>query len=245
MRVYGLIGFPLSQSFSADFFNSKFKSLGLNDHIYKLFPINNIAELRNLLQSESGLAGLNVTIPYKEQVIDFLDDLSFEARSIGAVNCISIRSGKLTGHNTDCYGFEKAYISQILDAESPALILGNGGASKAVQYVLKEHDISFQIVSRIKNDQTILYENLTHEMIRSIKVIINTTPLGMYPETTNSPLLPYDQFTAQHFLIDLIYNPEKTEFLKHGLVIGCKTFNGLSMLKFQADKAWEIWESTL
>lgn len=245
MSVFGLIGYPLSHSFSADFFNAKFKSLSLEDHIYKLFPIKDITEISNLLKSEPGLFGLNVTIPYKEQVFPFLDDISPEARRIGAVNCIRIRKGMLTGYNTDCFGFEKAFLKQILDASTTVLILGNGGASKAVQYVLKEHHIRFLVVSRTKSDQTIPYRDITSKIIENHKVIINTTSLGMFPDTAGFPPLNYQHLSAQHILIDLIYNPELTEFLKYGLVNGCRTYNGLSMLQFQADKAWEIWESTI
>ena len=245
MRVFGLIGFPLSHSFSADYFNSKFRSLGLDDHIYKLFPLENISDLRNLLRSEPYLAGLNVTIPYKEKVLTFLDDISPEVQEICAVNCIRINEGRLYGYNTDCFGFEKAFLKHILDASAQVLILGNGGASKAVQYVLKKHNIRFLVVSRTKSDLTITYKEITTEIIKDYRVLINTTSLGMFPDTSSFPPLNYQHLSAQHILIDLIYNPKLTEFLKYGLVNGCRTYNGLSMLQFQADKAWEIWESTI
>jgi shikimate dehydrogenase len=243
MRVFGLIGFPLSHSYSADFFNSKFKSFGLNDHIYKLFPIEYIADIKDLLKSEPYLSGLNVTIPYKKQVIAFLDNLSAEARQIAAVNCISIRNGKLTGYNTDCFGFEKAYLKHIIEASSRVLVLGNGGASKAVQYVLKEHDINYLIVSRTKSDLSITYHDLSSEIIKDHKVIINTTSLGMFPNTAEFPPLNYQNLTEKHFLIDLIYNPKLTVFLKTGKVRGCKVYNGLPMFQHQANKAWELWDS--
>jgi shikimate dehydrogenase len=242
MRVFGLIGYPLSHSFSADYFNSKFRLLGLDDHIYKLFPIKNIAEIRNLLKSEPGLTGLNVTIPYKETVIPFLDKISPEAQHIGAINCILQSEGKLYGYNTDCFGFENAYLKNIVIASSPVLILGNGGASKAVQYVLKKHHIRFLVVSRTKSDHTISYQDVTDQIIAGHKVIINTTSLGMFPETAGYPPLSYQHLAVQHILIDLIYNPELTEFMKYGLLKGCKVLNGLTMLQYQADKSWEIWK---
>lgn len=243
MRVFGLIGFPLSHSFSADYFNSKFRELGLKDHIYKLFPIDSISELKKLLISEPDLTGLNVTIPYKEKVLSFLNDISSEAKEIGAVNCIRIREGKLTGYNTDCFGFEKAYLNPIIRKSSTVLILGNGGASKSVQFVLKKHHITYLVLSRTKSDQTITYEEVTSEIINNHKVIINTTSLGMFPDIGSLPPINYQYLSAQHILIDLIYNPEITEFLKRGLLQECKLYNGLSMLRFQAEKAWEIWES--
>jgi len=244
MRVFGLIGFPLSHSISADYFNSKFRALGLMDCIYKLFPIENIVELRNLLHSETALAGLNVTIPYKEKVIPFINELSSEAQEIGAVNCINIRGGKLTGFNTDCFGFGKAYLKAIIETSSPVLILGNGGASKAVQFVLKKYGIDFLVVSRTKLYQTITYQDVTNEIIKNYKVIINTTSLGMFPDIKKLPPINFMCISAQHILIDMIYNPESTEFLKQGLLKGCMVFNGLSMFQLQAEKAWEIWNST-
>jgi shikimate dehydrogenase len=243
MRVFGLIGYPLTHSFSADYLNSKFRKAGLDDHIYKLFPIEHISGLLNILDSEPALAGLNVTIPYKEKVISFLDELSPEAEQIGAVNCISIRNGKLTGYNTDCYGFEEACLRQIIDADSSALLLGNGGASKAVQYVLKKNGISFQVVSRKKSDSIIPYSELNSEIITNYRVIINTTSQGMFPDLATTPPIDFSFITPAHLLIDLIYNPEVTQFLKEGQIIGCSIINGLPMFRFQAEKAWEIWES--
>lgn len=242
MRVFGLIGFPLSHSFSASYFNSKFRLLGLDDHIYKLFPIKDISEIQNLLKSEPELVGLNVTIPYKEQILPFLDNITEEAKQITAINCISIIEGKLTGHNTDCFGFEKAYLSTIIKAAASVLILGNGGASKAVQFVLKKHGIVFLVVSRTKADRTISYSELTPEMIADHTIIINTTSLGMFPNINDFPKIDYQYLSEQHILIDLIYNPEYTEFLKFGIKQGCKVHNGLSMLQNQANQAWDIWE---
>jgi shikimate dehydrogenase len=241
MKVFGLIGFPLTHSFSAEYFNNKFRKLNLSDNIFKAFPIQNISELSKIVLSEAGLSGLSVTIPFKEQVIPYLNDLSPEAREIGAVNCIKLRNGRLSGFNTDCYGFEKAYIKQIADKTSEVLILGNGGASKAVQYVLHKNNIPFHIVSRSASAGIINYGELTNQTIRSCKVIINTTPLGMFPDVENCPPLNYRELTTEHLLIDLIYNPEYSKFLQYGQKNSCRVFNGLSMLHHQADQAWNIW----
>jgi shikimate dehydrogenase len=242
MRVFGLIGYPLSHSYSADYFNSKFRSLGLKDHIYKIFQIENMSEFKNLLQFEPEIEGLNVTIPYKEQVLPFVNELSSEATEIGAINCIKIHERKFTGYNTDCFGFEKAYIETIIGNSSPALIIGNGGASKAVQYVLRMHGIDFMVVSRTTSDLTINYQEISQEIFKNHQTIINTTPLGTFPAIGNLPPVPYQYLTSSHILIDLIYNPEITSFMKQGLIKNCKVFNGLSMLHHQAEESWKIWK---
>lgn len=241
--MYGLIGYPLGHSFSARFFNEKFKREGIKEE-YNLFPLPSIAELPRLLKEYPGLKGLNVTIPYKETVIPFLNELSLEAREIGAVNVIKISGDadnkSLKGFNSDCYGFKES-LPSFISSRDKALILGTGGASKAVAYALRLLNISYDFVSR-KPDRNILgYAELTPEIFSSYDIIINTTPLGMFPHVEECPPLPYDLIDERYFCYDLVYNPEETLFLKKAKSRGAKTQNGLKMLHLQAVKAWEIW----
>ena len=243
MTRFGLIGYPLSHSFSRKYFTEKFEKEGLTDHIYDLFPIPSIEELPNVLTGNKDLAGLNVTIPYKQQVIRFLNDSNIPA-GVEACNCIKIENGKLTGNNTDIIGFEKSFKVLLKPHHKKALVLGNGGATAAVIYVLKKLGIDFGIVSRkIHAGSTLTYGDLTEKIVRENTVIINTTPLGTFPDLNKSAPIPYDAITTDHYLFDLIYNPEKTLFLKKGEEKGATVKNGYEMLVIQAEESWKIWNS--
>ncbi len=256
-RLFGLIGYPLSHSFSKKYFTHKFQEQGLKDHYYELFPLKKIEELRALLAKFPNLRGLNVTIPYKEAVLSFLDEIDESARSVGAVNTIQIKDGSLKGFNTDVYGFEKSLkdftslsTSQSAEEKSKfqtpikkALILGTGGAAKAVCYVLKKQNIEFLKVSRAPEKGDIIYRNLNDLDWYDYQLIVNTTPLGMSPNQDTCPEIPYEKLGSNHLLFDLVYNPEKTLFLAQGEEQNCSIINGLSMLHLQAEKAWEIWNT--
>ena len=243
MKKYGLIGYPLSHSFSKKYFTDKFILESIKDVVYDIYPLENINELPDLLTSEPSLCGLNVTIPYKEQVISFLDEMSPVVKKIGACNCIKIEHGKLIGHNTDVLGFERSLLKKLKPTHSAALVLGTGGASKAVQYVLDKQGISFLQVSRSKSPNTISYGELDKEIISNHLLIINTTPLGMYPNTESAPPIPYEWIGDSHYLFDLVYNPVKTMFLKKGEQQGAEIENGSDMLVDQAEGSWAIWNS--
>ncbi len=234
----GLIGYPLSHSFSPTYFAEKFKELNIQDSEYLAYSIDEIDKINEIFNL--GVTGLNVTIPYKEQVIAFLDELSAEAAEIGAVNTIKVENSRKVGYNTDVYGFQASLLKQLGDVKiGKALILGSGGASKAVRFVLKNMGIDYKIVSRKKN--YLNYLNLNNKIIQDHKLIVNTTPLGMYPHVDNCPSIPYEGLTEQHFLYDLVYNPEKTLFLMKGESAGSNIKNGNDMLVLQAEKSWEIW----
>lgn len=245
MKKLGLIGFPLSHSFSESYFTEKFKQEGITDYVYNTYPLESIEDFLPLLQKEPNLVGLNVTIPYKEQVIPFLDHLDQSAAEVGAVNTIKIQDGILTGYNTDVYGFESSlqnFIKQNkIKALRKGLILGTGGASKAIAYVFKRMNIDFQMVSRSVKKGDLCYSELDANVIRETQVIVNTTPLGMSPKIDSYPDILYEFLNRQHLLFDLVYNPEKTVFLKKGAAQGAYTLNGLEMLHGQAEKAWDIW----
>ncbi len=238
IRNFGLIGFPLSHSFSPGYFSAKFKREEIENCSYDLYPLEDISMVERLMNS--GLQGLNVTIPYKEKVIPYLSDLSEEAKAIGAVNTIKIVADKRIGFNTDVYGFEISLLN-ICGGSVPktALILGSGGASKAVRFVLEKHNCKYKIVSRTNGD--LKYQHIDQEVLESHQLIVNTTPLGMYPNIDNAPDLPYQFCNSNHVFYDLVYNPEKTLFLKKGEIKGCKIKNGLEMLELQAERAWQIW----
>ena len=241
MVKYGLIGRNISYSFSRGYFTDKFAQLNLPDHSYENFDLKEIGEFPLLLSREKDLGGLNVTIPYKEAIIPFLDELETEAESIGAVNTIQIKSGRLKGFNTDVFGFRKTLEPILQPGMRRALILGTGGASKAVAHVLKALDIGFQYVSRKPSPGQLSYEQLDKALISSHRLIINCTPLGTFPNTGQKAEIPYEALTQGHFLYDLIYNPAKTAFLMEGEKRGALIQNGLRMLELQAEKAWEIW----
>ena len=248
MVLFGLIGYPLGHSWSPGYFRDLFHANGLEDHHYTLFPISEIGQFNDLIATNRELSGLNVTIPYKTAILPYLDMLSTEASEVGAVNCIHIKriDGKttLTGYNTDTFGFENALKPFLKSGHDNALILGNGGASKAVQFVLAKLGIEFRVVSReFKSKIHLSYKDLNEQLIESHKLIINTTPLGMHPNEACLPDIPYNAITSQHLLFDLIYNPPMTKFMAEGLRMGATVVNGKRMLELQADKSFQIWKN--
>ena len=239
-KTYGLLGFPLGHSFSKGFFTDKFQQESINSE-YINFELPNLNELKSIIAQESNLAGFNITIPYKIDIIPMLDSISEEAAEIGAVNCVRIVNGRLYGYNTDAYGFKSSLLKLIKGARPNALILGTGGASRAVRYVLSSLGIEYQLVSRTLNDSNISYEMLNEAIIKRCKLIINTTPLGTFPNIDNAPNIPYNLLTEEHFLYDLVYNPEVTKFMQKGQEMGAQVTNGYDMLVGQALESWEIW----
>jgi shikimate dehydrogenase len=245
MRKFGLIGYPLGHSFSKGYFLQKFNKENITDCTYDNYSIKKIERLDFVIKQHPELIGLNVTIPYKQQVINYLDELEDEAALIGAVNTIKIDRTEerliLKGFNTDVYGFEESIRKVIGDQHKKALILGTGGASKAVAFVLEKLNIHFSYVSRNpKHSNTIFYDQLTPELVKEHTIIINTSPLGMFPNTETCPDIPYDALTKDHILYDLVYNPEKTLFLRKGEQKKAAIINGLPMLCLQAEKSWQI-----
>ncbi|MEZ4780922.1 MAG: shikimate dehydrogenase [Flavobacteriaceae bacterium] len=243
-RVYkfGLIGKDIEYSFSRAYFKKKFEAEGLL-HTYENFDLKTIDVFPQIIKNTEHLKGLNVTIPYKEAVIPFLDKLNKKAKKIGAVNTIKItKKGKLIGYNTDCYGFQKSIKPFLKPHHKKALILGTGGASKAIAFTLKKLNIEHSYVSRQKSKKDeFSYDDLDETIVSNHQIIINCTPLGTYPNINECPDIPYDGITNQHLLFDLIYNPEQTKFLTLGKLKGATICNGHKMLEFQAEKAWEIW----
>ncbi|MEL7424756.1 MAG: shikimate dehydrogenase [Bacteroidota bacterium] len=243
----GLIGYPLSHSFSKGYFGEKFEHLGLSaTHSYENFPLPGIDDFPLLLERQPNLKGLNVTIPYKQAVIPFLNELSPGASSIGAVNTIVFTEGKRIGYNTDVIGFGdtlKEFLANTGGPSKGALILGTGGAAKAVAWVLEQQLIPFHYVSRRSRKGVLTYEELSEERMAGIDLIINTTPLGTSPAIDTFPNIPYHCLQPQHRLYDLVYNPEETRFLAQGKAQGAATMNGLPMLHAQAEAAWNIWNA--
>lgn len=245
-KILGLIGYPLTHSFSAKYFAEKFEKESIVGFEYQNFEIPTIDDFMEVIKNNPDLKGLNVTIPYKEQVIPFLDELDEEAREIGAVNTIKIirENGtvKLKGYNTDIYGFRETLKPLLQQHQYKALILGTGGAAKAVEYVLKKIGLDILYVSRSpESEKEIAYSDLNEFAVQDFSVIVNSTPLGMYPKVDVCPEIPYQYLTDKNLLYDLIYNPAETLFMKKGKGKGANTQNGLGMLKLQAEKAWEIW----
>lgn len=243
MRLFGLIGFPLSHSFSKGFFADKFSQEGISGCSYENFPIPDIDQFPDLWKNNPQLEGLNVTIPYKQAVIPFLDDFSEAAKTIGAVNCIRKQGNKLTGHNTDVIGFQRSLEPLLQPQHTKALILGAGGAAKAVKFSLEQLGITYTEVSRKYFTGTILYGSLNESIMQEHTLIINTTPVGMYPNVTEAPPIPYEFITPQHLLYDLIYNPAETRFMQNGAAKGATVKNGHEMLILQAEASWEIWNA--
>ena len=242
---YGLVGNGISYSFSQGYFNEKFSELKLKGFIYQNFDIDSIRKFPDIVSKTKSLKGLNVTIPYKEEVLKYLDEIDDEAAEIGAINTIKIlKEGKIKGFNTDVYGFEKS-ITQILKGHhQKALILGTGGASKAIKFVFQKLNIEFLSVSRNpKNVNMISYKDLSESIINTHSIIVNCSPVGTHPNIEECPNIPYQYLSSKHLLYDLIYNPSKTLFLQKGLERGSTICNGLQMLELQAEKAWEIWNS--
>ncbi len=239
--IYGLIGKEIDYSFSRNYFNQKFKNEGLVHNVYKNFDCENLAQAIEALKHKK-LKGVNVTIPYKEKIIPYLDNISEEAKDIMAVNTISFNNqGELIGHNTDCYGFQKSLLENINKKTKNALIMGTGGASKAIRYVLKKNSIKYKTVSRKRNKGDFIYIELDRDILSNFQLIVNTTPIGTYPNTEKCPDINFDHITKNHILFDLIYNPIKTTFLKNGKIKGAKIVNGHDMLIYQAEKSWSIW----
>ena len=247
MRLFGLIGYPLEHAFSGKYFADKFEQEGINDCEYRLFPLPRIEEMTSLLIQYPNLEGLNVTIPYKEAVKNYLHTMDGEAFEVGAVNTIKIypqgKDRHLKGFNTDIHGFRESLMPLLNPAHEKALILGSGGASLAVKHVLEKLGISYWIVSRKPGADRITYENLDAQLISECKLIINTTPIGMYPDVQNCPPIPYEGIGNSHLLYDLVYNPATTTFLREGKERGATIKNGLEMLEQQAEKSWEIWNN--
>ncbi len=246
MKLYGLIGYPLSHSFSKKYFAQKFRDEGKPNEIYENYPIDNITKLETVVKQNPDLVGLNVTIPYKEQVLIYLDSIHDEAREISAANTIKIIRNKneihLSGYNTDVYGFRQSLIPHLKPHHTHALILGSGGASKAIKYVLESLNIQFMTVSRsLKGRNCISYQDIDKYILETYTVIINTTPLGTYPRVDEYPEIPYEYMSKQHLLYDLVYNPPLTAFLNYGKMKGATVINGLNMLHLQAEKSYEIW----
>ncbi|PID88472.1 MAG: shikimate dehydrogenase [Bacteroidia bacterium] len=247
MTIYGLIGYPLSHSFSRKYFLQKIKSEGLAHTDYLNFPLQNIAEINRLISGNPRIAGLNVTSPHKQTIIRYLDELSPEAQKAGAVNLVKIirqkDQKKSIGYNTDIFGFQQSLTEHLPpNCKRTALIAGTGGAARAVSVALNNLGFSYHFVSRKKKtNNTLIYNELSKECLQDITLIVNATPLGMYPRTEEKPNLPYDGLHPEHILFDLIYNPSESAFLQEGKKRKCLIINGLKMLHYQADKAWEIF----
>ena len=261
MRKFGLIGYPLTHSFSQRYFTEKFEREGIADCVYSNFSIGSIGELGAVL-ADAELCGLNVTIPYKQQVMPFLDALSPVAEAIGACNCIRIEGGRRIGHNTDVVGFEQSLVKQLSGHHRKALVLGTGGAAKAVEWVLRRLGIDYLSVSRRAGGDgsggdgagagrpghgagSIGYADVDAALLATHTLIVNTTPVGMYPDISVCPPLPYEALTRQHYLFDLVYNPARTLFLQKGEAHGAVVENGYDMLVLQAEESWRIWNSPL
>ena len=243
MAKYGLIGKNIGYSFSKTFFTIKFEQEKRNDS-YSNFDISDISKLKEVISENPELKGLNVTIPFKESVIPILDRIDKEANKIGAVNTIKInKEGKLIGYNTDHYGFAKALIDFLPIKEKKAILLGTGGACKAICYVLQTMDFEITQVSRTKKEGMITYSDLNREIISKNFLIVNATPLGTFPNVHEFPNIPYEYLTKDHLAFDLTYNPRETEFMKKSKATGARVSNGLKMLEYQAKKAWSIWKS--
>ena len=253
MRQFGLIGYPLSHSFSQKFFTEKFLQENIVNANYDNFPIPSIESFAALWKENPNLEGLNVTIPYKKEVIPFLQHSSAVVQEIHACNCIRKFNNELYGYNTDVIGFEKSLLPFLKAHHTHAIILGTGGASAAVQWVLQKLNIQYQVVSRRGNTleensemkASLSYDQLSASVIESHTLIINTSPLGMYPNTNEAPPIAYEGITAQHHLYDLVYNPTETLFMKNGLAKGATVQNGLAMLHIQAEESWAIWNAKM
>lgn len=242
MRLFGLIGYPLSHSFSKRYFTFKFERENIKDCRYELYPLQSLAALPALLQDHPSLEGLNVTIPYKKQVLDYLDTRVGIPAGLEACNCIHIRNGKLAGYNTDVTGFRKSLQPLLQPHHTKALVLGNGGATAAVVHVLQQLGIHYQIVSReLHNGSSLIYHDLDKAIMEEHTLIINTTPLGMHPNEESCPDIPYRFISDRHLLYDLVYNPVKTLFLQKAAERGAAIKNGEEMLLVQAEESWRIW----
>ena len=244
MKQFGLIGRNISYSFSKGYFADKFKNENIVGSTYDVFDLQQIQDVEKVFEIE-GLKGFNVTIPYKQEIMAYLDELSPEAAAIGAVNTVLIQNGKKIGHNTDCFGFKTSLQPLLESHHTKALVLGFGGAAKAVVYILEQLGIQYKVVSRTKKDDNLSYDELNQDILNEYSVIINCSPIGTFPNITDAPNIPYQFINEKHLLYDLIYNPEVTQFLQNGLENGAKIKNGYEMLVQQAEKSWEIWNKAL
>ena len=244
MRIFGLVGYPLSHSFSKRYFTDKFQQENIHGCVYENFEAENLRGFKDRLNLIGGLEGFNITIPYKEKIISLLDIQDEIVQSIKACNCVHISDGTWKGHNTDVPAFKKSFEKGLQPFHTKALILGTGGASLAVRYVLRQLGLEIKMVSDSKvGDEYVSYNQLTEEMIQSHPVIINCTPVGMYPSVNECPRIPYSGISSSHYLYDLIYNPELTVFLQRGRQYGARVKNGYEMLVLQAEESWRIWNS--
>ena len=243
MKKFGLIGYPLSHSFSKSFFDKKFDRENILDAEYQNYPLEKIEDFPSLIENIKDLKGLNVTTPYKESIIPYLTELDETAKAIGAVNTIKFIDGKLIGYNTDAWGFAKSLLGMAHADMKTAIIIGDGGAAKAVKYVLGRIGISYKTVNRTKKENSLTFEELNDELISSTKLFIQTTPVGTFPNVNEMPPIPMDAINSRHKAIDLIYNPEETLFLKLMKEKGATTKNGMEMLQAQALEAWKIWNT--
>lgn len=243
MKIYGLIGYPLSHSFSQIYFTQKFQNENILDSRFDLFPIEKVEQFSLLLKENDCIKGMAVTIPFKEQILPFLTELDTNAYKIKAVNCITVSNDGLKGYNTDVIGFEKSISPLLQPHHKKALILGSGGSSKAVAFVLEKLGIEYLIVSRNDNNSSnfISYTDINEELMNRYNVVINCTPVGQFPNNNNQPDIPYQFVTDQHLFFDLIYNPSETVFLKLAALKGATTKNGREMLEIQAEENWKLW----
>jgi shikimate dehydrogenase len=241
MKRYGLIGRTLKHSFSKTYFTRKFEENRIADCVYDNFELQTIDEFPGLFAAYPDIKGLNVTIPYKEEVLPYLTSMNEVVQEIGACNCIKVEKGNITGYNTDVVGFRNSLEPKLKPYHQKALVLGTGGAAKAIRYVLKELGIAYKMVSRQKSGADLSYEEVSEDILAQYHLIINTTPLGMYPNMDASPSIPYQFITPNHFLYDIVYNPEKTKFLQEGEKRGAQICNGYEMLIGQAEESWRIW----
>src|SRR5690554_2084932 len=242
MRIYGLIGEILEHSFSSTYFMEKFARENI-DATFQNFELPKVDDFRQVIRNNPNIHGLSVTIPYKTSIIPFLDDIDAVASQIGSVNSILVRDGYCKGYNTDVFGFKSSIKPFLEHGMERALILGTGGASKAVAYSLQQIGLDVMFVSRKPSKSQLSYTDINQNVIKSFRLIVNTTPLGMYPNVASYPDLPYQYLSSSHLLYDLTYNPALTEFLRRGKERGATVINGLSMLHIQAEASWEIWNS--
>lgn len=243
MRTFGLLGFPLTHSFSKGYFDEKFKTENITDARFQLFSFPDVNDMKTVLEQDATMEGFCITIPHKKNIIPFLAQANEVVTAMGACNCVRIKDGLLYGYNTDVEGFEVSFTAQLQPHHTRALILGTGGAAAAVQYVLNKYNIPFRFVSRTPAPGQLTYTDLTAGVMQEYKIIINCTPLGTFPDITSAPEIPYGFITPEHYLYDLVYNPPLTRFLEQGQNQGAVTKNGYDMLTIQAEANWKIWNS--
>lgn len=243
MNKYGILGFPLSHSFSQKYFHQKFLKEGIENALFENYEIADIAGVSSLIQ-DPDLKGFCITIPHKKNILPYLSESTDAVKKMGACNCVNIRNGKLFGYNTDVIGFEKSFIPQLESHDTKALILGTGGAAAAVQFVLEKLEIDYKFVSRNKTAGNFSYEELDKNILDNYKIIINCSPLGTFPKIDEKPPIPYQFISSAHYLFDLVYNPPLTKFLSLGKEKGARVQNGYEMLEIQAEENWRIWNKT-